>query len=278
MIPSKLLDLAASSHLFYPILGPSRIPLMKAAPGAIVEDSERQLAQSVSDEIASLIMEKNYPCTAAIQALFRKDYRIGLYGKLGEGERSKALGTDLLIFLEEQTRTGSEYLSFMAVFPNKDESSACEGFSEVEFEERLWRELSLLTNLPEFQNFKWDPEFSANPTDQNFCFSWGGKAFFVVGLHPKSSRRSRKFSQPMLIFNVYEQFRELARQRKYEGMVQTNRRRDVAYQGSVNPTVEKYGDNWEAIQFSGRENGAEWKCPFHHAAAPAGNNKSPSHE
>ena len=42
-----------------------------------------------------------------------------------------------------------------------------------------------------------------------------------------------------------------------------NRKRDLAFQGSVNPMVEKYAEKWESVQFSGKNNPPEWKCPFH---------------
>ncbi|UPT76175.1 MAG: YqcI/YcgG family protein [Elusimicrobiota bacterium] len=65
---------------------------------------------------------------------------------------------------------------------------------------------------------------------------------------------------PAIVFNLFEQFEALGD--AYEPMVKANRARDVLYQGQVNPTVARWADVWESIQFSGRENGAEWKCPF----------------
>ena len=42
----------------------------------------------------------------------------------------------------------------------------------------------------------WDPSVSEDPDDPLFSFSFGGHALFVVGLHPQSSRLSRRFGGP----------------------------------------------------------------------------------
>jgi len=49
----------------------------------------------------------------------------------------------------------------------------------------------------------------------------------------------------------------------YRDLVDTIRRRDLQFQGSINPMVLAHGDVWESIQYSGRESPDSWKCPFH---------------
>ena len=255
-----------SPHLFRP----TDIGVEPLSP--IATHRDLQTAGAVGSYLSSLITQKNYPCVAAVQALFKKDYRIGIYGELGRGSRNRELGQDLMYFLHEQRRTHSEYLSLVAVFPEISLPEAA-GESptdpETNFENKLWRELSFLTSQPEANDMVWDPDFSSDPRSPRFCFSWGGKAFFVVGIHGQSSRVARRFPFPALVFNVYDQFKQLAEDGRYAPMVKTNRRRDVAFQGSVNPMVEKYGETWEAIQFSGKENSSEWRCPFHHGLSPS---------
>lgn len=215
---------------------------------------EKAKLSAVDSHIKSLVYQKDYPCVGALRAVKKGEYRIGIYEEFGKGTSSKALKNDLLNFLAEQKKTNSPYLSFWASFP--------EDFvhSEEDFENRLWQELSSLSSL---DIKSWDPNFSSNPDDKNFCFSLDGSAFFVVGLHSKSSRRSRTFPYPSMIFNLYDQFEIITRMNQYESMVQTNRKKGLRFEGDVNPMVEKYGDRWEAIQFSGRQNDDTWKCPFH---------------
>jgi hypothetical protein len=216
---------------------------------------------SIEKSIHGLLSQKLYPCTAAVQSYFKDEYRVGIYKQFGHGRYSYELARDLLKFREEYKISNSPYLSFWAVFEDSED------LSEAEFETCLWNELSYTTSHPEF-NSSWDPNFSSDPEDKNFCFSLDGTAFFVVGLHPHSSRISRRFPHPTLIFNVYDQFRDLAAEGKYVPMVETNRKRDLRFQGSVNPMVEAYGDTWEPIQFSGKKNEDGWKCPFRHGLKP----------
>jgi len=79
-----------------------------------------------------------------------------------------------------------------------------------------------------------------------------------------STRKSRQFKTVTLIFNSFNQFEWLKEKDVYNDMVKLNRLRDESFDGTANPMAEKYGEQWEAIQFSGRNNSPEWKCPFAH--------------
>lgn len=64
------------------------------------------------------------------------------------------------------------------------------GTDEGEFERLLW---NLLQRLHDF-NFRqncWDHTVSDDPNDPQFSFSFAAHGFFVVGLHPASSRFTR---------------------------------------------------------------------------------------
>ena len=197
------------------------------------------LKQNIKIQMSELITKKNYPCMAAVKSLFKNDYEIGIYKDFGSMNSSLQLATDLMNYAKNYEITKSPYFTFWAVF------SDAQDMTDEDFEARLWKELSGLASRPEFPQ-EWDPQFSSNPEDKNFCFSLGGQAFFVVGLHKNSVRDSRKFQYPTLVFNLYEQFRQ----------------RDEKFQGYANPVVVENGNDWEAIQFSGRHNTNEWKCPF----------------
>ncbi len=209
----------------------------------------------VYSEIRDFISQKNYPCIAALKALQRKEIRLGVYHDFGAGESWMPLRDDLFGFLQEQKKSASEYLTFWAVFEGEAE------FSENEFEEALWRELSSLTST-EDKNSDWGAN-NSDPEKSEFTFCLFGEAFFVVGLHSGSSRPGRRFSRPSLVFNIFQQFEAIEQKGLYESMVRTNRERDLKFSGTVNPIVKKYGDKWEAIQFSGKDNPEQWECPFH---------------
>ncbi|MBV8602546.1 MAG: YqcI/YcgG family protein, partial [Candidatus Eremiobacteraeota bacterium] len=129
------------------------------------------------------------------------------------------------------------------------------------FERALWHQLQQLNELDR-QWFDWDPAVSSDPHDSKFSFSFAGQAFFVVGLHPNSSRQTRRFAWPTLVFNAHEQFKALRAAGLFESLQRQIRTRELRLQGSLNANLADYGDASEARQYSGREVEPLWKCPF----------------
>lgn len=207
-------------------------------------------------DIKSLISQPHYPCVAALRSYHKDDYQVGFYSGFGTGISGEHLREDLDAFLTAQRQSRSPYLTYWAVFDG-DESR-----DEERFENEMWNELSHITSFEDSKT-DWPEGVTTDPNDKAFCFHLFGEAFFVVGLHSRSSRASRRFRHPTLIFNIFSQFRELDRQSLYHPMVKTNRARDTRFQGSPNPMSVRHGDDWETIQFSGRTNSDQWKCPFH---------------
>lgn len=209
---------------------------------------------SVREAMRAFVTQKDYPCIAALKSQQANEFRLGIYEDFGSGRTGRSLRARLGEFLAEQKRTDSPYLSFWAVYGGESH------FSEEEFERRMWHELSSLTSLAE-KSADWGPHES-DPRSRKFAFCLFGEPFFVVGLHPNSSRRARRFGRPALVFNVFRQFAALQRKGAYLPMVRTNRLREMKFDGGVNPMAKKHGEQWEAIQFSGRENSEDWVCPF----------------
>ncbi|WP_291515539.1 guanitoxin biosynthesis heme-dependent pre-guanitoxin N-hydroxylase GntA [Bdellovibrio sp. ArHS] len=209
----------------------------------------------VESDIHTLISQKNYPCIAAVQALFKKELICDIYTEFGSGLSARSLAKNLIEFKERQRSQKIQNLTYFAAFPEDIVTN------EEDFEDKLWRELSAMWDHSDIVG-GWDPAFSDDPADKNFCFSLDGSAYFVVGLHSQSSRLSRRLPYPALVFNLYSQFHELQEQGLYQSMIQINRQRDERFQGSVNPMAAQHNDVWEAIQFSGRNNPSDWQCPF----------------
>nr|MDQ3394986.1 YqcI/YcgG family protein [Bacteroidota bacterium] len=90
-----------------------------------------------------------------------------------------------------------------------------------------------------------------------------GHAFFLIGLHPNSSRLARKFSYKAMVFNLHEQFEMLREMKSFDIVSEKIRTRDQELQGSMNPMLAEYGEISEARQYSGRKVEDNWKCPFH---------------
>lgn len=212
------------------------------------------LIRQVQDSIVDLVSQKNYPCIAAIKSFHQDEYQVGTYEGFGSGTSWRSLRQDLHSFLNEIKRTNSPYFTFWATYPTEAV------LSEDLFEQKMWNELSCLTS-EEMKSSDWGTAPS-HPEEQSFGLHLFGENFFVVGLHPNSSRKSRQFPFPTLIFNIFRQFDVLKKENIYDPMVKANRIRDVKFQGSANPMALLHGEKWESIQFSGKNNSSEWKCPF----------------
>jgi FPC/CPF motif-containing protein YcgG len=130
---------------------------------------------------------------------------------------------------------------------------------EIAFEKHLW---ALLQSLHEADCAEWDPHASKDPKEAKFAMSVGGSAYFIVGLHPGSSRLARRAPMAAVAFNPHEQFRRLKKDGLYARLKEAIRDRDIHLQGKTNPMLAEHGDVSEAAQYSGREVLADWKCPF----------------
>lgn len=213
---------------------------------------------NASDLIAGFISSKSFPCVGAKSALNKDRIRFGRFASLGSALNAPQLNDALLAFSAEFENPGNGPVSYMAIFDND------EPLSEMEFEERLWEQLQSMHDVDQRRGFDWNPQVSADPGRHDFSFSNGGRAFFVVGLHPGASRLARRAPMPCMVFNFHDQFESLKASGKYQSMQDAIRARDMELQGSINPVLARFGDSSEARQYSGRAVEAGWKCPFHH--------------
>jgi FPC/CPF motif-containing protein YcgG len=114
---------------------------------------------------------------------------------------------------------------------------------------------------------------SDDPTNPHFSFSFAATAFFVVGLHAASSRASRRFAWPTLVFNPHDQFERLRADGQYARFQQVIRNAERELQGNVNPMLDDFGRRSEARQYSGRAVGNDWQCPFRAMRRPPASEK-----
>ena len=204
----------------------------------------------------AFVGDPRFPCLGGASVVRRRTYRLHVYGELGRSESSELLAHDLNAFIQHSPVDDATPRAFVAVFPESAPDN------EDEFERRLWRQLQLLHDGDDHP-VAWDPAVSSDPDDPRFAFSFAACAFFVVGLHPRSSRLARRFQWPALVFNPHAQFERLRADGHYARYQALIRERDIALQGNVNPSLADFGERSEARQYSGRATEPEWRCPFH---------------
>jgi tRNA(Arg) A34 adenosine deaminase TadA len=90
-----------------------------------------------------------------------------------------------------------------------------EQLCEEAFEQHLWERIQSLSEKDDWLGFQPDPAVDSHP---HFGLSFGGEAFFIVGLHPGASRPARQLSRPAMVFNLHDQFEVLRNENKYERM------------------------------------------------------------
>ena len=216
--------------------------------------TNKKSTRSPKKEFDDFILGKDHPCLMA-QTVFSLDkVDFHQYDDFGTRETARAILQDLQKYIAHYDFESNEFLTFLAVFKGRKD------YSEEEFEKLLWQQLQY---LHEEDDSPWDEAVKSDPEDPDFSFSLGGRAFYMVGLHPNSSRKARQAPYPAIAFNLHWQFEKLREMNTYHTVRDKIRERDVELQGDINPMLEDFGERSEARQYSGREVEEEWKCPFH---------------
>ena len=211
--------------------------------------------EKIFQEFEDFILLKNHPCLMAQSVVSSRHLNFHVYDEFGTRETAERILQDLHAYLEAYNSSSDLVYSFLAVFKGR------KNYSETEFEQLLWQQLQY---LHEADKTPWDNDVDQDPESPDFSFSLGGKAFYMVGMHPNSSRKSRQAPYPAIAFNLHLQFEKLREKKRYEKVKQKIRERDIALQGDINPMLQDFHEASEARQYSGRKVGEDWKCPFLH--------------
>ncbi len=221
-----------------------------------METLEAPRAGALEDELRAIIEAPEFPCVGAKAALARGNLRVVTARDMHSGWNDLEIHAALLEWAHAYRRDPQGFRSLAVVFEQPL------NLDEREFEQVMWRRIQSFSDKDAWLGQEYDPDVSANPEDPHFSLSFGGEAFFVVGLHPNASRPARRFPRPTMVFNLHDQFEQLREQGKYERMRERILERDVALAGDTNPMLARHGEASEARQYSGRLVGEEWKCPF----------------
>ena len=227
---------------------------------SVIYDNDQPLAR----RFIANVEQPSFPCVGAKSALARGQMDILV-------ARDLRSAWDDLRILPALTTTVAKYKVDRAIFRTLVVLFAGpDDLTEDQFEHHLWARAQSLSDKDAWVGYRPDPSVSADPDDPHFSLSFAGEAFFVVGLHPYASRPARRFETPAMVFNLHDQFEVLRREQRYEKLRASILQRDVALAGSVNPMLARHGETSAARQYSGRQVGADWKCPFRRADTATG--------
>ncbi|WP_245545163.1 guanitoxin biosynthesis heme-dependent pre-guanitoxin N-hydroxylase GntA [Parvibaculum lavamentivorans] len=221
----------------------------------IFGDAMTQGKHSLCEEFRAFVRQTEFPCVGAKSALSRDQLVLMTAADIRCPADDRKIVDGIYAFLREHEARPRLFTSFAVVFQGPQD------LGEMQFEQHLWERLSALHKL-DAEDFAWSDEVSADPNSPDFGFSLGGHAFFIVGLHPGSSRTARRLPHPAIVFNLHEQFQNLRQNGQYNRIKETIIHRDAKLDGAPNPMIAEHGTVSEARQYSGRPVSGRWRCPF----------------
>lgn len=208
------------------------------------------------EELRARIAEADFPCVGAKSALARGTLKTLVCHSIASGWDDLRIHRDLMDWAGAYKADPAGLRSLAVVFAEPLD------LDETRFEELMWERIQSFADKDHWLGQRYDHRVSGDPSDSHFSLSFGGEAFFVVGLHPRASRPARRFPRPTLVFNLHAQFVQLRAEGKYERMRDKILKRDLDLAGSLNPMLSRHGEASEARQYSGRLVDDDWRCPF----------------
>lgn len=209
----------------------------------------------IIEEYFAYLGNKDFPCIAAKATVAMQQMKCMVAENLSCPRENAAILHFLYDFVDNFRNAEKSFHSAAVIFKQPEIKN------EKQFDELLWKKLQDLIDLDAI-NYRYDKRVDADPSSPNFSFSLKEEAFFIIGLHPLSSRSARRFTYPALVFNPHIQFEKLRQEEKYERMKDVVRKRDAALSGSINPMLEDFGKSSEVYQYSGRKYDETWQCPL----------------
>lgn len=214
----------------------------------------------LAERLRHFIANPLFPCVGAKSALAKGQLKVIVARSITSAWNDIAVHRALMRFVKDYQSDRRMFQSFAVIFEGP------RTLDEKSFERNMWDRIQSMSDKDAWLGQRHDQRVSPDPTNPHFALSFAGEGFFVVGLHPKASRKARRFEAPTMIFNLRDQFEQLRAQGRYEKMRAAILERDVRYSGSVNPMLARHGEASEARQYSGRSVEDDWHCPFARAA------------
>lgn len=230
-------------------------------PGNSLFDWRHPAQEDLQSLIEDHVRDPDFPCVGAKAALSNGTLQVLACDTIDSAWDDLRIHDALLDWAQTYREAPGLFRSFAVIFDGPED------LGERAFERALWDRVQSLSDKDVWRGQEYDGRVSANPEDPHFSLSFGGEAFFVVGLHPHASRPARRFAKPAMIFNLHAQFEQLREAGKYEGMREKIMVRDEALAGSRNPMLARHGDASEARQYSGRQVDEAWQCPFRYSGS-----------
>ena len=217
---------------------------------------ETVAAERIEDQFRDFVADTMFPCVGAKSAQARGMLEVVTAFDMSSSWDDLRIHDRLLDWSEQYRDDPQGLRSLAVIFENPAD------LTEEQFEKLIWERIQSLADKDNWLGQPYDKSVSSDPEDPHFSLSFGGEAFFVVGLHPNASRPARRFAHPVMVFNLHNQFEALRADGRYERMREAILERDKKLAGNINPMLARHGESSEARQYSGRAVDSDWSCPF----------------
>ena len=219
---------------------------------AVVPANDHPLAQAFE----AFVRDPGFPCVGAKSAVARSQINIVIARDITSAWDDLRIHPGLFEAARRFAVDPTLFQSFVVVFEGP------RSLTELEFEQAMWDRIQSLSDKDAWQGLDYDATVDPDPDSPHFSLSFGGEAFFAVGMHPGASRPARRFQTPAIVFNVHRQFEMLRSAGTYEKLRASILERDRTLAGSENPMLARHGESSEARQYSGRVVEETWSCPY----------------
>jgi FPC/CPF motif-containing protein YcgG len=218
-----------------------------------------KLAAATTDPIIVQFEQKIgdtlFPCLAAKSALSKHHIRYKIIDHMACPKDDREILNFLYQFVDEFRSATDDFHTAVVIFRQPVIHN------EEQFESLFWPRIQALADL-DAETYPYDVRVDRAIDSPNFSFSLKEEAFYLIGLHPASSRKARQFDYPAIVFNAHAQFEKLRLENHYSKMQQVVRKRDMEYSGSINPMLSDFGQVSEVFQYTGKQYESNWKCPL----------------
>ncbi len=214
------------------------------------------LRHPLTTAFEEFVRDPLFPCVGAKAALSKRQMTYVVARDIRSAWDDLNIHKCLMELINLYRKNPAPFRSLAVIF--EDENA----LDEVGFERLLWARLQSLSDKDVWLGQRPDDRVAHDPNHPEFSVSFGGEAFFIVGLHPQASRPARRFIRPTMIFNLHDQFEKLREADRYEKLRASIIERDIDLAGTANPMLSRHGVISPARQYSGRAVGPEWRCPY----------------
>ena len=215
-----------------------------------------QSDKEIINSFTEFITQGPFPCIGAKAAVAKNQLHCRVFGNMSDTDQDQDILSYLYDSIVAYHSCNDIFFSIVVIFKDT------ENITEDSFETLLWQKLQSLSDK-DAALYKYDHRVSADTDSVAYSFSLMEEAFFIIGLHPASSRPARRFGYPALVFNPHAQFEVLKSVDKYESIKNSVRRRDLLFAGSHNPMLGDHGEASEVVQYSGKNYQVPLQCPLH---------------